>query len=330
MQQQAKPIAKKRFPRVLLILVISLGVAGSGFWYSDYRRFHDGRDVVTVPPLERSQPARRPARVEPVPTNDEFAANKKDSSPFTASQPSDAPPSQTVLDAQRLIESGEPAAAANLLEEYLKSHPDDTQALMELAMIHVLDLKNNDRAKQLLERIVQLDGSHRSALNELVNIYADPSRMDQGLQFLQSQIDQSSDPSELHYAYARLLSMSGRTDEAMTHYDQAKGLKDIQDQVYVDAAQAAIQTGNYERAFDNYRNALRLQEDELARAREQGLDSSSFVEDRIFATKIDWARMLIRTGRVGQARTILDGITGRDEDPNMISLRTEMSTTAQM
>ena len=299
--------------RMLLVVVVILGIIGASFWYSDYRKFHDPRDlVIGVARASAAQVSKHmnapeePAQEHPIQVVEQIAS---------------AP---SVRDAQQLIERGEPVAAAALLEEILKNHPDDVQALMELAMIHILDLKNNDRARQLLEQIIRLDSSHRPALNELINIYSDPSRLEQGLQFLQAQMDGPGDASELHYAYARLLAMSGRTDEAMTHFDQAKGLKDIQDQVYVDAAQAAIQSGNYERAFDNYRSALKLQEEELARSREQGIDSAVFIEDRIFSTKIEWARMLLRTGHVSQARGILDGINGHDEDPNMVSLRTEM------
>lgn len=306
--------------RVLLVVVVTLGVIGAAFWYSDYRRFQDPRELVVGSARASASQISKHVTGEPT------AAKSEEQQTVPVVEQISSTPS--VRDAQQLIERGEPVAAAALLEEILKNHPDDVQALMELAMIHILDLKNNDRARQLLEQIVKLDGAHRPALNELINIYSDPARLDQGLQFLQAQMDGAADASELHYAYGRLLAMSGRTDEAITHFDQAKGLKDIQDQVYVDAAQAAIQSGNYERAFENYRSALRLQEEELARARDQGIDSAVFIEDRIFSTKIEWARMLLRTGRVAQARGILDGISGHDEDPNMVSLRTELLTSS--
>lgn len=306
--------------RVLLVVVVILGVIGTMLWYSDYRKFHDPRDLV-IGAARASSSGQRSKRATSTEASVEESGRPVAEQAAAAALPS-------VRDAQQLVEQGEPAAAAALLEEILKNHPDDIQALMELAMIQILDLKNGERARQLLEQIVRLDALHRPALNELINLYSDPSRLDQGLQFLQAQMEGATDSSELHYAYGRLLAMSGRSDEAIAHFDQAKGLKDIQDQVYLDAAQAAIQSGNYDRAFENYRSALKVQEDELTRAKDQGIDSSVFIEDRIFSTKVEWARMLLRTGHVAQARSILDGIVGHDDDPNMVSLRTEMGVSS--
>lgn len=310
-----------RYPIVLKGLALLLGAIGIVFWYFDYRHFHDPRDlVVGSARASGDHSARGSKKVTIIEDSTDVRSEAK---PGTLPSASTSP---TIRDAQQLIENGDPAAAAALLEDFLKTHPDDVQALMELAMIHILDLKNSERARQLLEQVVKIDGGHRQALNELVNLYSDPTRTDDGLLFLQSQIDLAADAGELHYAYGRILAMAGQTTEALAHYDQVKGLKDIQDQVYVDAAQAAIQSGNYDRAFDSYRKALKLQEEELARSREQGNESANFIEDRIFSTKIEWARMLIRTGRSPQARDILDGIVGHDDDPNMVSLRSEMST----
>lgn len=303
--------------RILLVVVMILAVIGATFWYSDYRKFHDSSGLVIG--VASASASRLSKRVTTVDSQD-----SKEERPAPLVEQTSSTPS--VRDAQQLIEQGDPNAAAALLEDILKNHPDDVHALMELAMIQILDLKNYERARQLLEQIVKLDNLHRPALNELINIYSDPARLDQGLQFLQAQMDGATDASELHYAYGRLLATSGRSDEAISHFDQAKGLKDIQDQVYLDAAQAAIQTGNYERAFENYRSALKAQEDELTHARDQGVDSAVFIEDRIFSTKIEWARMLLRTGHTAQARSILDGIAGHDDDPNMVSLRNEMLT----
>lgn len=306
-------------------ILVALALVGCLFWYSDYQRFHDSKNFV----FETARASvRQVSKTEVTNTSVNKLEDDQQIGATSEGQPQATKVSGTVRDAQQLIEHGEPGAAVAILEEILKENPNDTQALMELAMIQILDLKNTERARQLLEQLIRTEPTHRAALNELINIYADPLRVDQGLQFLKSQFEFAVDPSELHYAYGRLLSQSGRADEALSHFDQAKGLKDIQDQVYVDAAQAAIQTGNYEKAFESYRNAVRLQEEELARARDQGIDSAAFIEDRILATKVDWARMLLRTGRVAQARGMIDSIYGHEDDPTIVALRNEMMSTS--
>lgn len=307
-------------------LLLVLGIMGSFFWYTDYQKFHDPKELTFgTARASMNQSALTSRNVISKSPDDQ---RQRTTDTQIGSSVGTSKPAASIHDAQELIQHGEPAAAAALLEEILRNEPHNIPALLELAMIQILDLKNMDRGRQLLEQIIKIDPTHRTALNELVNLYSDPLRVDQGLQFFRSQFDFAADASELHYAYGRLLSQTGRTEEALAHFDQAKGLKDIQDQVYVDAAQAAVQSGNYEKAFESYRNAVRIQEEELNRAREQGIDSAAFIEERIFSTKVDWARMLLRTGRVAEARSMIDSIDGHDDDPDIVSLRTEMATNA--
>ncbi|MCX6123714.1 MAG: tetratricopeptide repeat protein [Proteobacteria bacterium] len=222
-----------------------------------------------------------------------------------------------------LTDSGEMAAAVALLEESLRAEPNSVSLLMELGIISMLDLKDSERARRIFERVVALDPLQRGALNELMVIYDEQGRIAEGLDYLQARLLTAGDPSEIQYVYAKLLTKSGRMAEAYDSFEAAASIK-------LDLADTALGLGKYERAISAIESALRLQENELARAKERQADSVDFVEDRITSTKIIYIRALLRAGRVAEAAGALDGIGAKEDNPMVASVRREVSIAARL
>ncbi|MCX6119054.1 MAG: hypothetical protein NT027_16075 [Proteobacteria bacterium] len=227
---------------------------------------------------------------------------------------------------RNLVDRGEAQAAALLLEEALLSNPTDAALLMEYGMLSVLDLKDPEKAKGLFERVVGIDPNHRGALNELIMLYNDPQKIEGGLEFLKARMAAAEDNPELEYAYGKLLMENGRQSESIKYLEKATELKDIADQVFLEVAEASEAAGQIDRAVAAYQKALQIQNAELQAARAEGRSGIDFIEDRIFITRVSYARSLIAEGRRAEANEVLDGIEGRQNDPTMISLRQEAAS----
>ena len=96
----------------------------------------------------------------------------------------------TASEAQSLIDQGLIAEGRAMLEKIIELDPSNTQAMMELAMIYTLDLKEPAKSRDILENILDINPSHRAALNELELIYKELGAVDQGLQLLQLKAQQ--------------------------------------------------------------------------------------------------------------------------------------------
>lgn len=311
---------KKPLVRVgALAFVLALGVLA--IFLKENGMFPFASDIDTVPLQTLAEPASPgpPPRAELV---DSFPEEFETQDGQTASNSGFQ---GSVLDRVReLVDRGESQAAAALLQEALRSKPNDVSLLMELGILLVLDLKDADKGREVFEQVVSLDPSNRLALNELSLLFMDPQHSEQGLEFLQKRISETEDATELEYAYAKLLAQTGKAADSLKHYEKAVQIKDIQDQVYIDMAEAATQAGQDPKAIHAYSKALDIQTKELARAKQSQVDAVDFIEDRIFATRIAYARTLLYAGRKDEAAVILQGVQGRDTDPTLISLRTEV------
>lgn len=236
---------------------------------------------------------------------------------------------QSVMDRVReLTDAGESAAAVALLEEAVRKDPNNTVLLMELGIILVLDLKDFERSQKIFEKVVNIDPVNRGALNELLVLYEEKGRVNEGLDFLAAHLVVDGDVSEVQYAYAKLLVKAGKQQEALDSFEAATTtIKDLQDQVYLDLAEAAISAGKPDRAVTAIEVALRIQEQELSQAKDRQAESIDFIEDRIVASKVAYARALVSVGRIGEASATLDTIVGRDDDAVVASARREVQST---
>ena len=237
--------------------------------------------------------------------------------------------SHIVRQAQELLDHGNATAAAAMLEELMQKYPDNVEALMELAMIQVLDFKDLAKAESLLERIVILDANHRAALNELVLIYGDETRAEQGVTFIREQMIKHPESAELSYALGRMLIGTGHAADAIAYLERGQSLGDIRDQVNIDIAEAALRSGNLDKALESYQKAETYQEAEMERLRSTNGEGLDYAEDRLFATRLDHARALINAGRKDEADAMLSTITGHDEDPIFLGLKNQAGKSLQ-
>lgn len=213
-----------------------------------------------------------------------------------------------VQKAINLVDGGNVTDALTLLEGVLKRDPKNEQALVEMAMIQLLDLKQPEQAVGYLQRVMEVNPENLVVMTELVSLYEEQGRVDEGLNFLMGV--QASHPSspELSHGVGQMLTLAGRDQEAIAYYEKATQSADYHVRAQRDLAEAYSRTGEPEKAIDSYSKAIASQEQEISDRAGRGLPVHG-AEERLAYTKMDMARELIRTGDVERAQTILDEIS---------------------
>ena len=227
--------------------------------------------------------------------------------PMQAVGSEDGPPTDPdVLKAIALIDNGQIPEAIAALEAVVKADPKNEQALVELAMVHLLDMKDSDQAISYLQKAVAIAPGNQIVLSELVSLYDEQQRLEDGIAFLQNLERQQPGSSDIAYGLGQLLSLAGRDAESIPYLEKAATQGDPL-RAYRDLAEAYSRSGDSERAIDAFDKSLAAMAREIEMKRTQGLPLS-YVEERMHDTKLDKARELIRINEFEAAQRLLDEV----------------------
>lgn len=208
----------------------------------------------------------------------------------------------SIANAQALIDRGLVNDGARMLEKIIEQAPTDTQALMEMAMLYTIDLKEPQRARLILERVLDINPHHRAALNELELLYRELNMVEDGLSHLELKAEEHPDSLEIQYTYGRLLASSNPA-AAIPWLQRATFIADQKEQALDQLAVAALQAGNIQLAIKSWSEALMLAETELERAKASGDEGLDYIEDRISSTRLELAKAQGRL-HVGSQQTV--------------------------
>jgi tetratricopeptide (TPR) repeat protein len=195
----------------------------------------------------------------------------------------------SIQNAQSLIDRGLVQEGAAMLEKLIEADPANTQALMEMAMVYTLDLKEPQKSRQLLERILDINSQHRAALNELELLYKELDAVEDGLAWLAQKAEQYPESLEIQYVYGRMLASSD-PNAAIPWLQRATFIADQKEQALDQLAAAALRSGNVALAVKSWAEALSLAETELERAKSSGESGLDYLEDRIAATRMELSK----------------------------------------
>jgi tetratricopeptide (TPR) repeat protein len=217
-----------------------------------------------------------------------------------------------------MIDNGDIQAAVVKLEEILKKDPKNEQALVEMAMIQLLDLKQPGKAIDYLQRVVDVNPSNRIVMNELVSLYEEEGRSDEGLAYMQSIAEANPESGELAYGIGQMLAMQGRDEEAIPHLEKASRNDADNFRAQKELAEAYSRAGQSDKSIQAYKQALARQDQDLQSRTDQGLPTT-FARERLGYTKLDLARELINAGRFDEAQKEIDFAKDAVPDGNAIS-----------
>ena len=261
---------------IVLASLILCGWAWHEHVMSNQSNFADSETVITK---SANQPAPSDGTTPQSPETNNHGASGSSAEHFIG----------TIADAQALIDHGSIQDGAQMLEEIVRQDPGNTQALMELAMVYTLDLKDQSKARTILERVIDVNPNHRAALNELELVYKELGAVDDGLALLNLKTQQYPDSLELRFAYGRLLAEKDPAS-AITYLEQATKILDLREEAYDQLAVAALKSGQLELAIKSWTTALSIAENELEQAKLKNDPGVDFLEERVASTKTELAR----------------------------------------
>jgi predicted Zn-dependent protease len=221
-----------------------------------------------------------------------------------------------IQSAIKAIDAGNISEAIALLEAVLKRDPRNEQALVEMAMIYMLDLKQSAEAIGYLQRAMDVNPDNKVVMSELVSLYEEEGRVDEGLAFMMERANAHPESSELSYGIGQMLSLQGREADAIPYLERAVKGAENPVRAYRDLAEAYARNGEASRAVDSYSKAITEQEKEIVEKAQAGMPTA-FAEERLSNTKLDKARILIQAGddaSLDAAERILDDVSSRMPD----------------
>lgn len=234
----------------------------------------------------------------------------------TRPAPTDANGRHTVGDAEvqkaiDLIDKGNVNEAVAALEAIVKRDPGNETALVELAMINLLDLKQPEQAINYLQKVAEVNPKNQVVMSELVSLYEEENRLDEGLAFLGElhQKDPANTP-DIAYGIGEILTMSGRDGEAIPYLERATTSQENGVRAHRELADAYARAGEVDRAIGAYDKAIGAQEKEILDKQQRGLPVS-FAVERLNYTKLDKAREHLRNGDTEKAQEIVDEVQGQ-------------------
>ena len=272
-------LGNKALQRVL----IAIAVTASGWaWYKHVLQSNTGSNTTSEELAFTSR--ERPTRA--LPPN---ASDKSNSAGGLDNSSSQAPKDSSSVDplmaeAQALIDKGAIAEGVAILEDIVRREPNNTQAMMELAMVYTLDYKAPVKARQLLEKVIDVNPNHRAALNELELLYNELGAQADGMAWLHLKAEQFPEALEVQFAYGRMLA---NTDPAgaIPWLIKATQIADDREHAFNELATAALKAGKLSMAIESWTKALQLAEADLEKAKASGDTGIDLLEDRITVTK---------------------------------------------
>ncbi len=195
--------------------------------------------------------------------------------------------------AMQLVDEGRWNEAEILLEKLLQAEPKNEAALIELAMLKILERNDRKAGQELLERAVRVNPSNESAVIELVSLYEENRGWEEAYTFFQSLPDGSS--SVVEYARGSALLALGRSEEAVEHLQKAVYDGDFREfDARRNLADALAAAGRYEESMRESEQIIqgpyRPAEQRLARMQlaHTLMDTKRFTEARrILQTMLD-------------------------------------------
>jgi tetratricopeptide (TPR) repeat protein len=246
------------------------------------------------------------------------AASLASSGPRDAAFDAEDPDVQRAID---MIDSGKPQDAVTVLDGVLKRDPRNEQALIEMAMVQLIDLKQPAEALPFLQRAIDVNPRNPVVLSELVSLYEDQNKVDDGISYLADLYTKNPSSPELAQGMGQLLATAGRDGEAVPYLERAAQSPDYQVRAYRDLADAYARSGDTEKSLDAYDKSIVAQEQEIGDKSQRGLPVA-FAEERLAYTKLEKAGELVRSGALDAAQTLLDEVQGvLPGDEKIASLR---------
>ena len=221
-----------------------------------------------------------------------------------APQADDALLLEALNEAIELVDGGDWQAAEEMLLEILKTSPDNESALVEMAMIHLLDKKDPNGALPYMEKALRLNASNESMISELISVYDSQGRAGQAVEFLKDLARQQPQSEEIDYGLAQAMVMTGRPAEAIEYLQRSADAKTgwDRDDVMEQLGDTYAELGQSEQALESWREVIDRQKAYMEADPEQ----HSHLKEQHMTIKLKYASALLESGQFDRASKVIE------------------------
>ncbi len=208
------------------------------------------------------------------------------------------------------LDQGQVSEATQLLEGVIKRDPRNERALVEMAMMQLLDLKQPEQALTYLQMAFEVNPANPMVMNELVSLFEEQSKLPEGIEYFTRIAQKSSgNPAQADIAYGagQMLIIAGKDQEAIPYLQKAVEGGSTSPRAWSDLAEAYSRLGDPEKSVDAYTKAITAQSAEMQQQIEKGIPAQYGVQ-RINYTKMQLAREYLKSGQVVKAQTLVDEV----------------------
>lgn len=300
---EKKQLEQKFIKRLLVFGVLAL-VSTSALRFFLSRSFNsdmiiiedDGTAHVIGKEIPRSPAARAPR-------------DQSSKKPSTGGLDADA----SYKEAMAFIEAGDYQTAKERLEAIIKENPDHLKALTELGMVYLIDLRQPDMALPLFEKVITGDPNNQLVVNELIGVYEELGRQEEGIGFLQGLLEKNPENPAVSLGLGQIFLGQTRTVDAIPYLEKAIQHGTQPDYVYMDLGDAYSKQGQREKAIEVYRQAVDMADRRVTEASsDQALKQIN--EDMLQRNLLNYARELGNFGRYDEASQALQRIIQQSPD----------------
>ena len=233
-----------------------------------------------------------------------------------------------ITKAINLIDNGSVQEAIAVLDGVLKKDPRNEQALVELAMINLLDLKQPEAALGYLQRVVEVNPRNQIVMSELVSLFEEQGRVDDGIAFMTDIFQKNPESTELAFGIGQMLTLQGRDGDAIQYLEKAAASPENLVRANRELGEAYSKNGDPEKAIEAYNRAIADQERDIAEKAGRGLPTQ-FAEESVNFTKMDKVRAMIEVGQqLDEAQQIINEInqTTMNGDQSVMALQEALNS----
>lgn len=225
--------------------------------------------------------------------------------------PLDSQDEEDIHKALEALDQGNLTEASQILEGVLKRDPSNERALVEMAMMQLLDLKQPELAVKYLQRAYDVNPSNMMVTNELVSLFEEQGKLEEGIQFFTEQVQkraQTPGASEVAYGAGQMMMIAGRDQEALGYLQKAvEGEGAANTRAWNDLAEAYSRLGDHAKAIDSYQKSITAQQKLIADQQSKGFPMQ-YVAERIGYTKMQLIREYIKDGQKEQAQALMEEV----------------------
>ena len=226
--------------------------------------------------------------------------------------------SQERLDqAVNLVDSGNWAEALVVLDDLLKKDPGNHDALVELAMIHLIDRKDPSAAIPFMEKAIQAEPGKEDIVTELLSAQEEMGQPEEALKFLKQMAQEHPDSEAINFGMAQALLSNGQKEDAIDYLQRSIDSRDgyEKDELMEQMADTLAETGQGDQAIEVYRRSIERHASYL----DTSPDDAEYVKERYIGLRLKYASALIRSGYSDDAESVIKELEGEIPDDDLLA-----------